>query len=336
MTKLINTLLDKKTSCNPVWFMRQAGRYLPEFKEIRNNNKNFIQLCLNSDLSSKITLQPLKRFNLDAAIIFSDILMVPYALGQKVNFKKDYGPELSNFNNLIFNNVDEENFTKTLSPVYETIAKTRNELHKEKSLISFIGAPWTLAIYMLGLKKNKKELNFIKVKEKEKEINNIINKIHKFLTLHIENQMKAGANVVQIFDSWAGLLPTNKLEKYCYEPNLKLVNFCKSKGYPVICFPKGLKVKYADFCKIVNPNGINLDYDLNPQWAKDNLNNLCIQGGMDPKALLMEDSEMFKEAERYLKIFINYPYIFNLGHGLLPDTKPEKVGKLVNFVQNFN
>ena len=136
MTPIHETIINKKTTNSPIWLMRQAGRYLPEFKEIRNNNKNFIQLCLNSDLSSKITLQPLKRFNLDAAIIFSDILMVPYALGQKVNFKKDYGPELSNFNNLIFNNVDEENFTKILSPVYETIAKTRKELHKEKSEIT--------------------------------------------------------------------------------------------------------------------------------------------------------------------------------------------------------
>jgi len=151
MSKLTNCLLKKDTTCLPVWFMRQAGRYLPEFREIRSKNKDFIKLCLNSHLSSEITLQPLKRFNIDAAIIFSDILMTPYALGQEIQFKKDHGPILSKLSLDKFNNNNHENFKNKLNPVYEAIKITRLNLKKEKSLIGFIGAPWTLIVYMLGL-----------------------------------------------------------------------------------------------------------------------------------------------------------------------------------------
>ena len=168
MSKLTNCIIHKDPSCTPVWFMRQAGRYLPEFRKIRLQNKNFIKLCLDSNLSSEITLQPLKRFELDAAIIFSDILMVPYGLGQEVKFEKNKGPILSEFNLNNFLNNDKKIFTKKLNPVYEAIRQTRHKLDKNKSLISFVGAPWTLAIYMLGLKKNKDKINLVKLKKKKK------------------------------------------------------------------------------------------------------------------------------------------------------------------------
>ena len=168
MTRLTNCILNKDPSCTPVWFMRQAGRYLPEFRKIRSLNKNFIKLCLNSDLSSEITLQPLERFDLDAAIIFSDILMVPYGLEQEVKFEKEKGPILSDFDLNIFLKNNVEDFTKKLIPVYKTIQKTKKKLNKNKSLISFVGAPWTLAIYMLGLKKNKNEIDIFKLKKKKK------------------------------------------------------------------------------------------------------------------------------------------------------------------------
>ena len=168
MSKLTNCILNKNRSCVPVWFMRQAGRYLPEFREIRANNKNFIELCLNSELSSEITLQPIKRFNLDSAIIFSDILMVPYALGQNVKFIKGQGPILDNFNLEKFLDNDKNSFTKNLQPVYKAIEITKKKLDQNKSLISFVGAPWTLLIYMLGAKKNKNELVYNKIIHKEK------------------------------------------------------------------------------------------------------------------------------------------------------------------------
>tara|TARA_B110000285_G_scaffold182445_1_gene206188 strand:- start:203 stop:724 length:522 start_codon:yes stop_codon:yes gene_type:complete len=166
MSKLTNCILNKDPTCTPVWFMRQAGRYLPEFRKIRSVNKNFIKLCLDSNLSSEITLQPLERFNLDAAIIFSDILMIPYGLGQKITFVKNQGPILSEFNLDVFKSINKNDFIEKLTPIYNAIRKTRKVLDIKKSLISFVGAPWTLAVYMLGLKKNKDELDFDKLKKK--------------------------------------------------------------------------------------------------------------------------------------------------------------------------
>jgi uroporphyrinogen decarboxylase len=335
MTRLKNCLLNKDSSCVPVWFMRQAGRYLPEFREIRSKNKNFIKLCLNSNLSSVITLQPLKRFNVDAAIIFSDILIVPFALGQNVVFAKEKGPSLSLFNLQSFLNNDKEGFTKKLDAIYEAIKLTRKNLNKNKSLISFIGAPWTLIVYMFGLKVKKNQVDFKKLKSVESEIKIVINIIVEFLCLHLLNQFKAGSDVVQIFDSWAGLIPEEKLFDYCFEPNRKIVEFCKKNNIPVICFPKGIKTNYLDFAEKVNPDCLNLDYEIDLNWAKNNLNKFCLQGGMDPKFLFKEEAEVFKEVDKHLNMFKDQAYIFNLGHGLLPETSPDVLKKVVERVNNY-
>ena len=219
MTKLLNCLLKKDSSCVPVWFMRQAGRYLPEFRKIRSKNKNFIKLCLNSNLSSKITLQPIERFDLDAAIIFSVILIVPHILGQKVTFTKDNGPNLSPFNSKRFFEYNKINFSHKLKPVYKAIETTKKKLSKDKSLISFVGAPWTLIVYMFKLKNKKNQIDLDKLKALETEIEKTLKKIVEYLCLHILNQIKAGADTVQIFDSWAGLIPKKKLFDYCYHIN---------------------------------------------------------------------------------------------------------------------
>jgi uroporphyrinogen decarboxylase len=315
--------------------MRQAGRYLTEFRKIRAQNTNFINLCLNSDLSSEITLQPLKRFNLDAAIIFSDILLVPFGLGQEVKFEKDKGPVLSLFDLNIFLDNDKEKFIKKLSPVYRAIKKTRNNLNKEKSLISFIGAPWTLIVYMFGLKKEKNQIDIKKLKKSEIEIKIVLNKINKYLCSHIDEQIKAGADTVQIFDSWAGLIPNEKMFDYCYKPNKQIVDFCKKKKIPVICFPRGINENYLNFANIVKPNCLSLDYEIDPTWAKENLSNYCLQGGLDPKILFMKERQIFQEVDRYLNIFKGHPYIFNLGHGLLPETNPEILKKIVERINNL-
>ena len=334
MSNLVKILSSKKI-CKSVWFMRQAGRYLPEFRKIRSLNQNFINLCLNSQLSSEITLQPIKRFNLDSAIIFSDILMVPYALNQKVEFVKDEGPKLEKFNIEKFTNNDASSFTEKLNPVYKAIEITRKNLNKEKSIISFIGAPWTLLVYMIGAKLNKNEINFQLIKEKKIEVNMILDKLNNYLCLHIENQIKAGADVVQIFDSWAGLIPPDNLHNFCYDPNSKIVEFCKEKKIPVICFPRGIKENYKDFNNLVKPDGINIDYNIDPQWAKENLKDTVIQGGLDPKILLLSDGEIKKNVKKYLDAFKGLPYVFNLGHGMLPNTDPDKVGRLIKFYREY-
>ncbi len=334
MSNLKEILINKKI-CKSVWFMRQAGRYLPEFRKIRSQNQNFIELCLNSNLSSEITLQPIKRFNLDSAIIFSDILIVPYALGQNIEFTKDTGPKLDMFDYKIFSNNNKISFTKKLQPVYDAIRNTRSKLSKEKSLIAFVGAPWTLLVYMLGLKLNKYEIDYKKIKSIGNEINLIFNELNKYLTIHIENQINAGADVVQIFDSWAGLIKPDDFTNYCIKPNSKLVNFCKMKNIPVICFPRGIGKKYKNFNNEVKPDGLNIDYEINPHWVRANLKNVVIQGGLDPKVLLEPEENIIIKVKNYLDAFKNIPYVFNLGHGLLPLTDPDKVERLIKYYRNY-
>ena len=313
--------------------MRQAGRYLPEFREIRKANPNFIKLCLNPDLVKEITLQPIKRFDIDAAIIFSDILMIPYGLGQKVEFKKGFGPQLENINLDKIINTDQVNFVQKLLPVYKGIEKVRNNL-EEKNLIGFVGAPWTLLLYMLNKESPKKSFNFDKINKDKFFVSKLLKKIEEIICLHIDKQIEAGANIIQIFDSWAGLLPEKELSNYCYEPILKIVEHVKSKKIPVICFPKGIGKNYVEFCSTVKPDCISIDYEVDPQWIKEKLNGIPIQGGLDPKILLTDKEKIKKTAENYLNIFKDYPYIFNLGHGVLPETTPEIIEYLIKIVRD--
>ena len=324
---------DKKISYTPIWFMRQAGRYLPEFREIRKKNTDFIKLCLKPDLVNEITLQPLKRFDLDAAIIFSDILMIPYGLGQKVEFKKGIGPILGNINldNII--NTDSFNFTQKLLPVYEGIKKVKNNL-KNKELIGFAGAPWTLLLYMLNKRSPKNNFDFDNISKDKSLTDKLLKKIEEMICLHVDKQIEAGANIIQIFDSWAGLLPKKELANYCYAPTLKIVEHIKSKKIPVICFPKGIGKNYVDFCSIVKPDCISIDYEVDPKWIKEKLNGLPIQGGLDPKVLLTDKDKIKKNTENYLNVFQDYPYIFNLGHGVLPEIKPETIEYIIQLVRN--
>ena len=332
MSALLKCLKGEILSRHPVWFMRQAGRYLPEFRRIRSDNPDFIKLCLDSVLSSEITLQPIKRFNLDAAIIFSDILMIPYALNQKVEFKENTGPVLSSFNLDEFKSIKIEDFTEKLLPVYKSLTKTRKKLDKNKSLIAFAGAPWTLFMYMLQLKKNNNKLDDRKLEINLKTIEKTISTLTKYICIHLEEQISAGADVIQIFDSWAGLIPQGRLKTFCYDPHQEIVNHFKKKNIPIICFPKGIGKNYKEFNHIVRPSGINIDYDVNPAWAAENLENTCIQGGMDPKFLLGDEKNLLDEVEKFLKIFEQKPYIFNLGHGILPETDPNVLDKVIKKV----
>ena len=332
-----NTLKEcierKNSSYTPIWFMRQAGRYLPEFREIRKKNTDFIKLCLNPNLVNEITLQPLKRFDLDAAIIFSDILMIPYGLGQKVEFKKGIGPILGeiNLDNII--NTDPVDFVKRLLPVYKGIEKVKSNL-KNKELIGFVGAPWTLLLYMINKGSPKNNFDFNKISKDESLVYKLLKKIEEMICLHIDKQIEAGADIIQIFDSWAGLLPKKELPKYCYTPIAKVVEHTKTKKIPVICFPKGIGESYVDFCSIVKPDCVSIDYEVDPKWIKEKLNGLPIQGGLDPKILLTDKEKIKKNTEHYLNIFKDYPYIFNLGHGVLPEIKPETIEYIIQLVRN--
>ena len=334
MNRLLNCINNKKTGDTPVWFMRQAGRYLPEFMKIRKQNTDFVKLCLNSDLAKEITIQPIKRFDLDAAIIFSDILMIPYGLGQNVSFKKGYGPRLDELQIDILTKVDNKTFTKNLKPVYETIKKVKKEIEK-KSLIGFVGAPWTLFLYMVNKQSPKKNFNFNEITKNNVLTKRLYKKLEEIICVHIKNQVDAGANIIQIFDSWAGLLPENQLKDYCYEPTKKIVEFVKELNIPVICFPRGIDKNYGDFCSSVKPDCISIDYEVDPNWIKKNIKTSVIQGGLDPKILLKNKEEIEKEVRKYLDIFREQPYIFNLGHGVLPETKPEIIKFVTSLVRKY-
>ena len=332
MKPLNKVIINKDTSFNPLWIMRQAGRYLPEFREIRKKNPDFINLCLNDNLSAEITLQPLKRFDIDAAIIFSDILMLPYGLGQKVKFEKNFGPKLENLDLKKIAKLDEIDFVQKIYPVYKAIKKVSSDsILKNKNTIGFVGAPWTLLVYMINLKSPKKDLNKNFFKD-EFLINRILLLVEKFLKVHIKNQIDNGANVIQIFDSWAGLLEEKDLPNYIYTPTLNLVDYVKSLKVPVICFPREIK-NYKEFCEIVKPDAISIDYNVDPKKILKDIK-IPIQGGLDPKVLLTDYDNLKKETNKYLEIFKDHPYIFNLGHGILPETNPEMVENLIKIVKN--
>ncbi len=333
MSSIKKVIKEKDTTINPIWIMRQAGRYLPEFREVRKKNNDFIKLCLNQELSAEITLQPLRRFDLDAAIIFSDILMVPFGLNQKVEFKKNFGPLLGELNLNKISQLDEIDFVKKIYPVYKAInIVSKNDLVKNKTTIGFVGAPWTLLVYMINKQSPK-----LKLKEGFFQDNYLINRIlvflEKFLKIHIKNQIENGAEVIQIFDSWAGLLNENDLPNYVYIPTLNLVEYVKSLNIPVICFPKGIK-DYKKYCEIVNPDVICIDYEVNPIEIQKKIK-IPVQGGMDPKILLTDKENIKKETRKYLDIFKDHPYIFNLGHGILPETSVDMMDYLVKIVKDY-
>ena len=333
MKPLNKVITNRDTSFNPIWIMRQAGRYLPEFREIRKENPNFINLCLNENLSSEITLQPLKRFNLDAAIIFSDILMLPHGLGQKVEFEKNFGPKLGELNLSEIIKIDEIDFVQKIHPVYKAIKKVSSDtVLNNKNTIGFVGAPWTLLVYMINQQSPKKNLKKDFFKD-EFLINRILLIIEKFLKVHIKNQVDNGANVIQIFDSWAGLLKEKDLSNYVYSPTLNLVNYAKSLNIPVICFPRGIK-NYKEFCDVVKPDAVSIDYNVDPKKILKDIK-IPIQGGLDPKILLTDYKTLKQETFKYLEIFQDHPYIFNLGHGILPETDPEMVENLIKIVKDF-
>ena len=333
MTPIYKVLKNNDIKIKPIWIMRQAGRYLPEFRDIRAKNPDFIKLCLNDILSAEITLQPLKRFDLDAAIIFSDILMLPYGLNQKVEFKKGTGPILGDLNLDNVLKLNESDFVQKLKPVYKLVNLIKsNDLTKNKNTIGFVGAPWTLLVYMINQKSPKSGLKDDFFKNKN-HLNKTLKVIEKFLKVHIKNQVESGAQIIQIFDSWAGLLDERDLPAYVYEPTTKLVEYTKSFNIPTICFPRGIK-RYKDFCEAVKPSAISIDYEIDPKKILKNIQ-IPVQGGMDPKVLLTDTEILKKEAKKYLDIFKDHPYIFNLGHGVLPETNPSMIDYLVKLVKDY-
>jgi uroporphyrinogen decarboxylase len=342
MNKLVNILIKKEKFLKPpIWIMRQAGRYLPEYREVRKNIKNFLQLCYTPQIASEVTLQPIKRFDFDAAIIFSDILVIPDALGVKVEFIKNEGPKLQKISAASdLKTLKTKNIKNHLQPVFEAIAITKAKLDKNKALIGFSGSPWTLACYMIegGGSKNFDLTREIALRD-EIFFAKLIEILTESIITYLSCQIVAGADVVKLFDSWAGILPPDQLKKWVIAPTKKICFEIKKlhPEVPVICFPRGIGINYQEFAKNVKPDGLALDQNLEKNWVKKNLQEdlkQVIQGNLDNFLLAFgSEEEIEKEVLKIIENFGDNPFIFNLGHGILPKTPIENVELLMKLVR---
>jgi len=336
---LIKTLQGQSLYPRPLWFMRQAGRYLPEYQEIRKNIGSFLDLCFNPSLASEVTLQPLKRFpEIDAAILFSDILVVPFALGYGVDFVKNEGPQLEKVFLGVLKPFVKETFLKALSPIFETIRLTKKSLPPHKALLGFAGGPWTVATYMLEGGKSKDHAASKKaVFSNAKEFDQLIDVLVGSTIFYLKSQIEAGVDAIQIFESWAGVLPEPYYERWIVAPLQKIVESLKQSfpEIPIVLFPKGNPSFYGKFFREpIHADALSLESVADFQRVcKEVPEHIVLQGGLDPQLLVVGGVEMFHEVDRILRIFSNRPYIFNLGHGMTPDVPISHVEELIQFVK---
>jgi uroporphyrinogen decarboxylase len=330
---LLSVLGEKAASPPPIWLMRQAGRYLPEYRQLRQDKGSFLDLVYDSDAAAEITLQPLKRFpELDAAILFSDILIVPFALGQNLTFIAGEGPRLTPI--LAEAAIDDLNpFPVRLDPIYETVAKVKAALEPTKTLIGFAGSPWTVATYMVAGQGSRDQSEARRLAYADPgKFAAIIERIEEVTREYLLGQIEAGAEVVQLFDSWAGSLSPSQFEQWVIAPTARLVEAMRAKhpGVPVIGFPKGAGGKLRAYADETGVTALGLDETVDPLWAAAELPaDLPLQGNLDPLALVAGGEALGSAVDRILDAFAGRPHIFNLGHGILQDTPIAHVEELL-------
>lgn len=334
----------RKQPCDsiPFWFMRQAGRYLPEYRALREKSGGFLDMVYNPDTAAEITLQPIRRFGMDAAIIFSDILVIPQALGQNVAFTAGEGPKLDPLRNAAdFSKLNFNRFEQTLSPVYEAIGKTREKLAQESydntALIGFSGAPWTLACYMIDGGSSKDFIHAKTLAYRDPQGFSVLMEILVESTAqYLIRQIESGAESVQIFDSWAGILDSHQFHSWVIHPTRDIVRLVKSAcpHIPVIGFPRAAGQNYLTYAQETGVDALGLDPGINPQWAARALQPLLpVQGNLDPLCLLAGGDALKLAAEKIIRDLSGGPFIFNLGHGIHKDTPVAHVEMLVNIIK---
>ena len=337
---LIKALKGKASKKPPVWLMRQAGRYLPEYRKLRKTTGSVLDLCYSPSLAAEVTLQPIKRFGFDAAIIFSDILVIPHALGQSVSFKEGIGPVLESLTCVKdLASLNNDSIVDRLSPVYEALRIVRSELPKETALIGFAGAPWTVATYMIegGTSRDFSQTKCWAFSDPE-GFNQLINILVSAITEHLIAQIESGADTLQIFDSWAGILPEKAFDRWCLAPIERIVSSVKQKHpeIPIIVFPRLAGERYIKIAEIEGVSGVSLDQTVSLNWAKTSLQpKVTVQGNLDPIYLLAGGTPMREEISRILEVLNNEPFIFNLGHGVLPATPLQHVFDLCEFIAEW-
>jgi uroporphyrinogen decarboxylase len=337
--RLLKTLKGEQTASPPIWFMRQAGRYLPEYRALRAQAGSFLDLCYNPALAAEVTLQPLRRFDLDAAILFSDILVIPHALGQDLQFVEGEGPHLrpvvGKGAKLSF---DERNIHDRLAPIYETVRLTRAELPAGKALIGFAGAPWTVATYMIGGGPQSDPAALRRLWYDDPVfVAELTGTLERATVGYLLRQIDAGADAIQLFDTWAGGLPGDALEALSLGPLRRIADAVKASRpqVPIIVFPKGVGAAAAAYADLSSADAIGIDFSTPWDWARAALSpRKVVQGGLDPMLVVIGGPAMEDAARRLVRTFAGAPYIFNLGHGFTPDTPPENVARLVAVVRD--
>jgi uroporphyrinogen decarboxylase len=322
----------------PIWLMRQAGRYLPEYQALRRKAPDFLDFCYTPDLAAEATLQPVRRYGLDAAIVFSDILVVPDALGCRVSFQDGAGPRLEpQRNRAAIEQLRTTLDQKRLTPVYEAIRQVRRRLPVATPLIGFAGAPWTLAAYMVegGSAPEFYTARAFALSQPE-AFAGLIERLSGAVFEHLSAQIDAGVDVVQLFDSWAGVLPEPEFARWCEIPARQIISRLKARypDVPVIAFPRGAGIRYQRFCEAVPADGVSLDSSVSLDWARQVLPGVCLQGNLDPAALVAGAEVACREAKRIIETLSDRAFVFNLGHGVLPQTDPDAVAALVDYVKS--
>ncbi len=340
MTKtLLRALSGDTLPTPPVWLMRQAGRYLPEYRATRAQAGDFLSLCYTPDLAAEVTLQPIRRYGFDAAILFADILLIPDALGADLWFVTGEGPRLSTITGPdgLKPLKGKDDIHDHLAPVYETVKILSQELPSETTLIGFAGAPWTVATYMIAGRGTPDQAPAHKLRQEDPAtFDALINLLTDATIEYLSKQVEAGAEVVKIFDSWAGSLKGEAFDRYALEPAKKITQKMKQRfpGLPVIAFPREAGDKYIGFAKAVGTDCLALDTSVDATWAAQHLQkDGCVQGNLDPKLMITGGDALRQEARRIVDALKNGPHIFNLGHGITPEADPENVHVLLEEIR---
>jgi uroporphyrinogen decarboxylase len=333
---LLRALAGERVAPAPIWLMRQAGRYLPEYRALRAKAGGFLDMCFTPEHATEITLQPIRRFGFDAAILFSDILVVPWALGQRVRFEEGRGPVLEPIAPETLERLERQAVVERLRPVFETVRQVRVQLPPHTALIGFAGAPWTVASYMIEGGGSKE---FLKAKRwalgDPDRFEALIELLVEATVDYLWAQVEAGAEALQLFDSWAGVLSESELERWSFAPLKRIVEGVKARHpeVPVILFPRGAGLGYARFAKASGADGLSLDTTVPLSFAVALQQEVTVQGNLDPAALVAGGRALEEGVDRILEALGHGPFIFNLGHGVVPETPPEHVAALIERVR---
>ena len=337
--KMLRALAGETLDTPPIWMMRQAGRYLPEYMATRGQAGDFLSLCYNSDLATEVTMQPIRRYGFDAAILFADILLLPQALGADLWFVTGEGPRLSTIQSQAdFDKLkDVSNIDETLNPIYDTVRKLSRELPPETTLIGFAGAPWTVATYMIAGRGTPDQGPAHKLKDENPALfDQVIDLITAGTIEYLSKQIEAGAEVVKIFDSWAGSLKGADFDKYALEPTKKIITALKARhpNTPIIAFPRGAGERYIGFAKATGADCVALDDAVTPEWAAANVQvDGCVQGNLKSSHMVTGGQALVDETRKIVDALGKGPHIFNLGHGITPDADPENVQLMIDTVR---